>query len=82
MNEISMFSALSLLPSLQRLLALLFAVPWQSQELLPQYSRVVATLSPLLPEMGPSLVRELQREFRYFLRKRPNSHLDMKVGRG
>jgi hypothetical protein len=32
--------------------------------------------------MGPSLVRELQREFRYFLRKRPSSHLDMKVGRG
>jgi len=54
-------------------------VPWQNLDLLPQYSRIVATLSPVLPDLGPSLVRELQREFRYFMTKRPNTHLDMKV---
>ncbi|KAM3567953.1 hypothetical protein VYU27_009913 [Nannochloropsis oceanica] len=63
----------------KRLLAILFSVPWQNLDLLPQYSRIVATLSPVLPDLGPSLVRELQREFRYFMTKRPNTHLDMKL---
>jgi len=41
----------------------------------------VATLYPVLPDLGPAFVTELQREFRYFLRKRPNTHLDTKVRR-
>lgn len=59
----------------RRLVRSLLAVPRQALDLLPQYSRLVATLDQVLKDIAPALVEELRSENRWLLRKRTATHL-------
>ncbi|CAN0161724.1 unnamed protein product, partial [Discosporangium mesarthrocarpum] len=49
----------------KKLVAALLAAPKQALDLLPQYSRIVATLDKAMKDIAPLLLNELKREFRY-----------------
>lgn len=63
----------------KRLAAALIDVPRQSLDLLPQYARIAATLDVVMKELVPAVVSALMDDFRYFMRKKPTSHLEAKV---
>ncbi|KAF9227255.1 ARM repeat-containing protein [Gyrodon lividus] len=54
----------------KRLIKFLTAVPKNRTDLLPHYSRLVATLSKYMPDIGSELVASLDEEFRYLQRKK------------
>ncbi|KAF8843012.1 ARM repeat-containing protein [Paxillus ammoniavirescens] len=54
----------------KRLTKFLTTVPKNRSDLLPHYSRLVATLSNYMPDIGSELVASLDEEFRYLQRKK------------
>ncbi|GAA6033062.1 hypothetical protein JCM8097_000126 [Rhodosporidiobolus ruineniae] len=54
----------------KRLVKVLGSVNRNRQDILPHYSRLVATLNPFMPEVGKELVALLEDEFRYLQKKR------------
>ncbi|KAJ7703097.1 armadillo-type protein [Mycena rosella] len=54
----------------KRLVRFLGQVPKNRTDLLPHYSRLVATLTKYLPDVGTDLVAVLDEEFRYLQRKK------------
>ncbi|GAW05433.1 ARM repeat-containing protein [Lentinula edodes] len=54
----------------KRLIKFLGQVPKNRTDLLPHYSRLVATLNPYMPDIGTELVSILDEEFRYLQRKK------------
>ncbi|KAF7984246.1 hypothetical protein HWV62_16072 [Athelia sp. TMB] len=54
----------------KRLIKFLSQVPKNRTDLLPHYSRLVATLNPYMPDLGTELVAVLDEEFRYLQRKK------------
>ncbi|EPQ57610.1 ARM repeat-containing protein [Gloeophyllum trabeum ATCC 11539] len=54
----------------KRLVKFLSQVPKNRTELLPHYSRLVATLNRYMPDVGTELVAILDEEFRYLQRKK------------
>ncbi|KAJ3724609.1 transcription factor [Lentinula raphanica] len=54
----------------KRLVKFLGQVPKNRTDLLPHYSRLVATLNPYMPDVGTELVSILDEEFRYLQRKK------------
>ncbi|KAF9237526.1 ARM repeat-containing protein [Melanogaster broomeanus] len=54
----------------KRLIKFLTIVPKNRTDLLPHYSRLVATLSKYMPDIGSELVASLDEEFRYLQRKK------------
>ncbi|KAH9170168.1 ARM repeat-containing protein [Lactarius sanguifluus] len=54
----------------KRLVKFLTQVPKTRSDLLPHYSRLVATLNKYMPDVGTELVAALDEEFRYLQRKK------------
>ncbi|KAH0827963.1 ARM repeat-containing protein [Lanmaoa asiatica] len=54
----------------KRLIKFLTTAPKNRTDLLPHYSRLVATLSKYMPDIGSELVAALDEEFRYLQRKK------------
>ncbi|KAI0260818.1 ARM repeat-containing protein [Gloeopeniophorella convolvens] len=54
----------------KRLVKFLTQVPKMRTDLLPHYSRLVATLNKYMPDVGTELVAALDEEFRYLQRKK------------
>ncbi|KAF5354670.1 hypothetical protein D9756_005377 [Leucocoprinus leucothites] len=54
----------------KRLVKALSQVPKNRTDLLPHYSRLVATLSKYMPDIGTELIAHLEDEFRYLQRKK------------
>ncbi|KAI6125708.1 ARM repeat-containing protein [Pisolithus croceorrhizus] len=54
----------------KRLIKFLSNVPKNRTDLLPHYSRLVATLDKYMPDIGSDLVASLEEEFRYLQRKK------------
>ncbi|PVZ98968.1 hypothetical protein BB558_005010 [Smittium angustum] len=54
----------------KRVIKTLLDVPKKRQDLLPFYSRFIATLDPFMPSIGASVVEGLESEFRWFIRKK------------
>ncbi|KAE9411364.1 ARM repeat-containing protein [Gymnopus androsaceus JB14] len=54
----------------KRLVKFLGQVPKNRTDLLPHYSRLVASLNPYMPDIGSDLVAILDEEFRYLQRKK------------
>jgi regulator of nonsense transcripts 2 len=63
----------------RRLVRTLFNVSRTSLELLSHYSRIAAVLSQELPDIGITLVQQLEDEFGYHLRKKDPHTLEAKV---
>lgn len=56
--------------SRNKLLAALYAVPRTRVDLLPFYARLVASLQPVMPDLGTQLVQQLISDFRRHLRRK------------
>ncbi|KAG6375457.1 ARM repeat-containing protein [Boletus reticuloceps] len=54
----------------KRFVKFLTTIPKNRADLLPHYSRLVATLSKYMPDIGSELVASLDEEFRYLQRKK------------
>jgi regulator of nonsense transcripts 2 len=63
----------------KRLAEALFKVRRSRLDLLPLYSRLVATLNPGIPELADEVVGHLQGEFRFFVRKKIQDGLEIKI---
>ena len=57
----------------------LLEVPRQRTDLLPYYSRLLATLHPFMPEVGEYVVEQLQSSFRYHQRKKEQMFVEEKI---
>ncbi|KAK9243823.1 armadillo-type protein [Lipomyces tetrasporus] len=53
-----------------RLIRAVQAIPKTRQDLVPMYSRFIATLNKYIPDIGTAVVKYLQREFKVLVRKR------------
>ncbi|RXK37451.1 hypothetical protein M231_05274 [Tremella mesenterica] len=60
----------------KRLVAFIGAVPKTRTDLLPHYSRLIATLNPYMPDIGTGVLEILEEETRYLQRKRLIRELD------
>lgn len=63
----------------KRLVQCLVDVPRQRLDLLPFYSRLVATLHSCMPDIATSLAEKLKLNFRYHLRKKDQMHIESKI---
>ncbi|CAI2187929.1 7012_t:CDS:10, partial [Funneliformis geosporum] len=59
--------------------AILVGVPRARLELLPYYSRLIATLNPHYPDITETVLHELECEFRSMQRKKTNDFLEIKI---
>ncbi|KAG0369693.1 hypothetical protein BGZ54_009183 [Gamsiella multidivaricata] len=64
--------------SRNRLIKTLVQVPRDRHDLLPYYSRLIATFKPFYPDVAEEVLAALEREFRGLLRKK---HLDLSESR-
>ncbi|KAG0357792.1 hypothetical protein BG005_003099 [Podila minutissima] len=64
--------------SRNRLIKTLVQVPRDRHDLLPYYSRMIATFQPFYPDVAEEVLRALEREFRGLLRKK---HMDLSESR-
>ncbi|KAF9145512.1 hypothetical protein BGX30_008510 [Mortierella sp. GBA39] len=64
--------------SRNRLIKTLVQVPRDRHDLLPYYSRMIATFKPFYPDVAEEVLNALEREFRGLLRKK---HLDLSESR-
>ncbi|KAI8927114.1 armadillo-type protein [Entophlyctis helioformis] len=65
--------------SRRKLIKALLAVPRQRLELLPYYSRLIATLNPYMPDIGTMVVAELGSSFNYHQRKKNQVFVEEKI---
>jgi len=63
----------------KKLIAALYQTPWYELALLPYYSRLVATLRPVFPEISKGLVELLKSEFRRIRRKKDQLNMGYKI---
>lgn len=63
----------------KKLIAALYQTPWYELALLPYYSRLVATLRPVFPEIGKGVVDLLKSEFRRIRRKKDQLNMGYKI---
>ncbi|CAF1357416.1 unnamed protein product [Rotaria sordida] len=63
----------------KRLIKALYTVQRTYLHLLPFYSRLVATLYPIMPEIGNELVRLLKNEFRAHIRRKDQIYIESKI---
>ena len=63
----------------KRLIKALYSVPRTYLHLLPFYSRLIATLHPVMPEIGNELVRLLKNEFRGHIRRKDQIYIESKI---
>ncbi|KAG0711998.1 Regulator of nonsense transcripts 2 [Chionoecetes opilio] len=66
-------------PSRKKLVRGLFLVPRTRLDLLPFYSRLVATLQPLMPDLATDLVNMLKQDFKYQVRKKDQINIESKI---
>ncbi len=57
----------------------MFSVPRSRIDLLPFYSRLVATLYPCMPEVAVDLAQYLKQDFRYQVRKKDQINVENKL---
>eukprot|EP00897_Mesotaenium_endlicherianum_P004511 jgi/Mesen1/4088/ME000214S03269 len=65
--------------SRRKLVRALFGVPRTALELLPYYSRMVATLSLCIKDIAPHLVQMLEEEFHFLLNKKDQINIESKI---
>ncbi|KAJ0960577.1 hypothetical protein J5N97_001570 [Dioscorea zingiberensis] len=63
----------------KKLVRALFSVPRSSLELLPYYSRMVATLSTCMKDVPSMLVSMLEEEFNFLLNKKDQTNIETKI---
>lgn len=63
----------------KRLIGALFQVQRTRLDLLPFYARLVATLQPIMPELGTELAQLLLNDFRYHVRKKDQINIESKI---
>ncbi|KAK9169015.1 hypothetical protein Syun_001155 [Stephania yunnanensis] len=63
----------------KRLVRALFNVPRTSLELLPYYSRMVATLSTCMKDVSSALLQNLEDEFNYLISKKDQMNIESKI---
>ncbi|KAL5711202.1 Regulator of nonsense transcripts upf2 [Ranunculus cassubicifolius] len=63
----------------KRLVRALFNVPRTSLELLPYYSRMVATLSTCMKDISSMLLQNLEEEFNYLINKKDQMNIETKI---
>ncbi|KAF6134866.1 hypothetical protein GIB67_002267 [Kingdonia uniflora] len=63
----------------KRLVRALFNVPRTSLELLPYYSRMVATLSTCMKDVSSMLMQSLEDEFNYLISKKDQMNIESKI---
>ncbi|XP_022098777.1 regulator of nonsense transcripts 2-like [Acanthaster planci] len=63
----------------RKLIKTLFNVPRTRLDLLPFYSRLVATLYPCMPDIGTELVEKLKADFRWHVRKKDQMMIETKI---
>ena len=63
----------------KRLIKALYNVQRTYLHLLPFYSRLIATLNPVMPEIGNELVRLLKNEFRTHIRRKDQIYIESKI---
>ncbi|KAL8094963.1 hypothetical protein AgCh_036464 [Apium graveolens] len=65
--------------SRKKLVRALFSVPRTSLELLPYYSRMVATLSTCMKDVSSMLIQLLEEEFNFLLNKKDQMNIETKI---
>lgn len=65
--------------SRKKLVRALFGVPRTSLELLPYYSRMVATLSTCMKDVSPMLLQLLEEEFNSLINKKDQMNIETKI---
>ncbi|CAG8467472.1 12964_t:CDS:10 [Funneliformis caledonium] len=65
--------------SRKKLIKVLVGVPRTRLELLPYYSRLIATLNPHYPDITEIVLHELENEFKSMQRKKTNDFLEIKI---
>lgn len=63
----------------RRLVKTLFNIPRTRLDLLPLYSRLVAILHPVMPDVATDLVALLKADFRYHVRKKDQINIETKI---
>ncbi|KAI9328498.1 armadillo-type protein [Obelidium mucronatum] len=63
----------------KRLIKTLFAVPRQRLDILPYYSRLIATLNPFIPEIANGLIDLLEKQFHFHQKKTDRTFVEEKV---
>ncbi|KAL8162192.1 hypothetical protein V2J09_013681 [Rumex salicifolius] len=63
----------------KKLVRALFNVPRTSLELLPYYSRMVATLSTCMKDVSTMLIQMLEEEFNFLLNKKDQMNIETKI---
>ncbi|XP_074584194.1 regulator of nonsense transcripts UPF2 [Curcuma longa] len=63
----------------KKLVRALFNVPRTSLELLPYYSRMVATLSTCMKDVPPMLLSMLEEEFNFLINKKDQTNIETKI---
>ncbi|XVF75478.1 hypothetical protein PTKIN_Ptkin13bG0191200 [Pterospermum kingtungense] len=63
----------------KRLVRALFSVPRTSLELLPYYSRMVATLSTCMKDIPSMLLQMLEEEFNFLINKKDQMNIETKI---
>ncbi|RCV34594.1 hypothetical protein SETIT_7G171600v2 [Setaria italica] len=63
----------------KKLVRALFSVPRTSLELLPYYSRLVATLSPFMKNLPSMLLSMLEEEFNFLINKKDQIKIETKI---
>ncbi|XP_021737281.1 regulator of nonsense transcripts UPF2-like [Chenopodium quinoa] len=63
----------------KKLVRALFNVPRTSLELLPYYSRMVATLSTCMKDISSMLLQMLEEEFNYLINKKDQMNIETKI---
>ncbi|KAH9722579.1 Regulator of nonsense transcripts UPF2 [Citrus sinensis] len=63
----------------KRLVRALFNVPRTSLELLPYYSRMVATLSTCMKDVSSMLIQMLEEEFNFLINKKDQMNIETKI---
>lgn len=63
----------------KKLCRALIGVPRTRLDLLPMYSRLVATLDPCAPDVAPELMQQLKSEFRFRVRKKDQINVESKI---
>ncbi|TVU15168.1 hypothetical protein EJB05_38675 [Eragrostis curvula] len=63
----------------KKLVRALFTVPRTSLELLPYYSRLVATLSPFMKDLPSMLLSMLEEEFNFLINKKDQINIEIKI---
>ncbi|RIA79977.1 armadillo-type protein [Glomus cerebriforme] len=65
--------------SRKKLIKTLFGVPRTRLDLLPYYSRLIATLNPHYPDITEEVMHHLEVEFKSIQRKKTNDSLEIKI---